>query len=237
MKKKYMQLVTQNGIIPPIPLECHLEMLGVTLTQWCAEENMESPMSRTERSPMSSAPVFTIEGNTEDDPDTCTSLLSQESSPDVILGHTRVPSDKIDNAIQHMFCYIDRGGSKSNYPKCEACGLAGHTAEKCFPLIIFCISQALASQHPDVVRKIKAAYKQFPRNARTRTPRKATVKQIVAFLDLPAVEDVSISDDSTTPHVSDFVTSLDFEDPQLFHCKVGTALVTYKDQSWCTHTQ
>jgi hypothetical protein len=33
MKKKYMQLVPQNGIIPPIPLECHLEMLGVTLTQ------------------------------------------------------------------------------------------------------------------------------------------------------------------------------------------------------------
>jgi hypothetical protein len=32
MKKKYMQLVDQNGITPPVPLECHLEMLGVTLT-------------------------------------------------------------------------------------------------------------------------------------------------------------------------------------------------------------
>jgi hypothetical protein len=194
MKKKYMQLVPHNGIIPPIPLECHLEMLGVTLTQWCAKGKMESPSPRTERSHMSSTPVFAIEDNSEDDQDTFTPLLFQESpSPDVILGHTCVPSDKIDNAIQHMVCYIDRGGSKSNYLKCEACGLAGHTAEKCNPLIFFCIAQALASQHPDVVRKIKAAYKQFTRNARTRTPRKATVKQIVAFLDLPAIEDIPIS--------------------------------------------
>jgi hypothetical protein len=166
MKKKYMQWIPQNGSIHPIPLECHLEMLGVTLTQWCAEENLESSLPRTECSPMPSAPVFASEDTSDDAHDQFNPLLFQESpSPDFILGHTHVPSDKIENAIAHMVCYINRGSSKSNYPKCEACGMAGHTAEKCYPLINFCIAQALASQHPDVVRKIKAAYKQFPRNA------------------------------------------------------------------------
>jgi hypothetical protein len=136
-----------------------------------------------------------------------------------------------------MVCYINRGDSKSTYPKCEACGLAGHAAEKCYPLIFFCIAQAFASQHPDVLRKIKASYKQFPCNARTRTPRKVTVKQIVAFLDPPAVKDIPVPIESSAQHVSDFVNRLDFDDPQLFHCKFGTALVTYKDQLRCTNTQ
>jgi hypothetical protein len=46
MKKKYTQLVPQNGIIPPVPLECHLKMFSVTLTQWCDKEGLEVPTSR-----------------------------------------------------------------------------------------------------------------------------------------------------------------------------------------------
>jgi hypothetical protein len=38
MKRKYLQMVPQNGAIGTIPIECHLAMLSVTLTQWCAEE-------------------------------------------------------------------------------------------------------------------------------------------------------------------------------------------------------
>jgi hypothetical protein len=56
-------------------------------------------------------------------------------------------------------------------------------------------------------------------------------------LDLPTAEDISVPVESSTQLASDFVTRLDFDDPQLFHCKIGTALVTYKDQSWFTNTQ
>jgi hypothetical protein len=69
------------------------------------------------------------------------------------------------------------------------------------------------------------------------TQGKATVKQRVAFLDLPTVEDISVPVESSTQLASDFVTRLDFDYPQLFHCKIGTALVTYKDQTWFTNTQ
>jgi hypothetical protein len=114
--------------------------------------------------------------------------------------------------------------------------LAGHSAKKCPPLINFVIAQALAAQHPDVVQKIKAAYKQFPRHQRSRTPRKATINQIVASLDLPTLEDMPVLEVTDTDDASNYVTSLDFTDPQLFHCKVGTALVRYKDQPWYTPT-
>jgi hypothetical protein len=229
MKNKYTQLVPQNGTIPPNPLQCHLEMLGVTLTQRCKEECMELPSSRTERSSLPSAPVFAID-NVQDS--LADLYLSVTPPQDLLLGHTKIDSAKLENAIVHMVCYIDRGGTKSTYPKCDTCGLARNSAEKCFPLINLCIAQTLASQHPEVVRKIKAAYKQFPRNARSRTPRKATVKQIVAFLDLPTTEDMLVLEDAPLSDASDFVTSLYFPDPQLFHCKVGSALVTYKDQPW-----
>jgi hypothetical protein len=47
VKKKYIQLVPHNGIIPPVPLECTLEILSVNLTQWCEEECIELPSTRT----------------------------------------------------------------------------------------------------------------------------------------------------------------------------------------------
>jgi hypothetical protein len=104
-----------------------------------------------------------------------------------------------------MICYIDHGGTKSTYPKCASCGLPGHSADNCFLLINFCIAQALAAQHPEVVRKIKAAYKQFRLNARSITPCKATIKQIIAFLDLPTTDDMHILIELKAPDVSDFI--------------------------------
>jgi hypothetical protein len=228
MKKKYTQLVPQNGIAPPVPLECHLEMLSVTLTQWCEEERLESPISRTERPSTPSAPVFAID-NIQD---SFTDMSFPASiSPDLVIGHTRIDATKIDNAIAHMVCYINRGGTKSMNPMCKACGLPGHSADKCCPLICFCIVQSLAVQHPEVIRKIKAAYKQFPRNAQSHTPHKATVKQIVAFLYLPTTEDMPVLDEPEAPDVSDFAMSLDVDDPQLIHCKVRSVIVTYRDQT------
>jgi hypothetical protein len=74
--------------------------------------------------------------------------------------------------------------------------------KKCYTLVNFCIAQELASQHPELVRKIKAACKQFPRNARSCTPRKATIKQIVAFFDLPTTEDMPVLDDAPVSDAS-----------------------------------
>jgi hypothetical protein len=130
---------------------------------------------------------------------------------------------------------VDHGGASSTYPKCEACGLTGHKADQCHPLVNYCVAQAMIAQHPDLVRHITAAYKKFPRHVRSRTPRKATVKQLVAVLDLQTFGETSpdpiiaalTPDDSTN-----FVTRLGIQDPAVFHCRVGTALVTYRDQPW-----
>jgi hypothetical protein len=49
VKQKYTQLVTQlvtqNGPMPHIPLECTLPMIVVKINQWCNEEWFESPSS------------------------------------------------------------------------------------------------------------------------------------------------------------------------------------------------
>jgi hypothetical protein len=153
-------------------------MLSVTLIQWCEEERLEIPTSRIERPSLPSAPVFDIDAAPAESEE-----LSLPESPltDLIIGKTRIDADNIDNAIAHMVCYVDSGARKSNYPKSEACGLPGHSIDKCSPLINSVIAQALAAQHPEVVCKIKTAYKQFPRNVRSHTPRKSTIKQSVTF--------------------------------------------------------
>jgi hypothetical protein len=229
MRRKYTQLVPQHGMIAHVPLECHLEMLSVTLTQWCGEERLDTPSARGDKQ---DNPVFALD-------DICPDLtdLSIDNSPssDLIFGPQRVPADTVDNAIAHMIYYVNRGGASRTYPKCEACGLTGHKSDQCHPLVNYYVAQAMIAQHQDLVRRITAAYKKFPRHARSRTPRKATVKQLVAVLDLPTfgetLPDPVIA--ALTPADStDFVTRLDTQDPAVFHCRVGTALVTYRDQPW-----
>jgi hypothetical protein len=83
--KKKTQLVPQNGIIPPIPLEFHLQMLSVTLTQCCEEERLELPTSRTERPLNPSAPMFAIEDIQEYLADVS---FKAPTSPDLVIGHT-----------------------------------------------------------------------------------------------------------------------------------------------------
>jgi hypothetical protein len=59
-KKKYIHLVPRNGIIPPVPLEFHLEMISVTLVQWCEKECLELLTSHMERPSNPSAPLFAV---------------------------------------------------------------------------------------------------------------------------------------------------------------------------------
>jgi hypothetical protein len=60
------------------------------------------------------------------------------------------------------------------------------------------------------------------------------VKQLVVVLDLPTTFDstteapMSLSQADSTY----FITHIDVQDPELFHCRVVTALVTYRDQVW-----
>jgi hypothetical protein len=57
MKKKYTNIILQNGVIPSIPLECHLDMLIATLIQWYAVDHLDSPSSRGDH-PLAPAGVF-----------------------------------------------------------------------------------------------------------------------------------------------------------------------------------
>jgi hypothetical protein len=64
-------------------------------------------------------------------------------------------------------------------------------------------------------------------------PRKATVQQLIAFLDLPSFEDASLVVDPQLESF-DIITYLDVLDPALFHCRIGSAIFTYRDQAWYT---
>jgi hypothetical protein len=227
MKSRYTQRVPQYGTHPQVPLDCSLEMLSVTLTQWCAEKRLSAPSVRAYKP---EAPVFVLDDLVSDLEAT---NIQYSPSSDLIVGSRRISAATVDNDIAHMVCYVDRGGTSSTYPKCEACGLHGHKAETCHPLVNYCVAQAMVAQHPDLVRRIKAAYKQFPRNARSRTPRKVAVKQLVAVLDLPTTFDSTPEESASPSHQSestDVITQPDIQDPALFHCCIGSALITYRDQ-------
>jgi hypothetical protein len=165
LKRKYTQLVPQNGTATDIPMECQIPMLSVTLTQWCEEEGLW-PSAR----PGATAPrIFSL----QDTADTINGLagLSIDMTPSPLhLGHTMVDSTVVDTAVEHIICYVAAGASKSTFPKCAACGLPGHRQDQCHPLVNFCLAQALAERHPELVKRIKAAYKLFPRSSRTRAP-------------------------------------------------------------------
>jgi hypothetical protein len=179
MKRKYIFLVPQNGPIPLIPMECQQQMLSVTFTQWCEEERLDAPSAKVS-SP--SPHVFAIDNLQDLDLyDRPHALAPREIS----IGNTTIDLETINRALAHVICYVDGGTSKSAYPKCSACGLPGHKIEQCHPLINFCLVQVLAAQHPDIVKRIKAAYTQFPRNTRSRKPRTSSVKELVSMLDLP----------------------------------------------------
>jgi hypothetical protein len=62
-------------------------------------------------------------------------------------------------------------------------------------LINFCLAHDLESQYPDIAKRVKADYKQFPWSNRSLSPRVSFVKQTVSLLDLP-LEDTSLAWDT-----------------------------------------
>jgi hypothetical protein len=118
-----------------------------------------------------------------------------------------------------------------------ACGLTGHTIDKYFPLVNFCIAQALASQHPAIVKKIKATFKTFVRTNRSRPPRVSSGKQLVSLLDLPPVVDTLVQPDPSKtdldPQLSPFeITQIDFSDPDMTYGQIGDSVVTFQHRPW-----
>jgi hypothetical protein len=130
--------------------------------------------------PVDSTPVFAVDSQVHE-----IFGPAAETTPGTIQFADRsVDATTVDRAIAHAICYDRKARPNSVYPKCIACGLPGHTIEKCHPLINHCIAQALAAQHPEIVKRIKATCKMFPRSARGRPARPATVTQLIAELDL-----------------------------------------------------
>jgi hypothetical protein len=110
------------------------------------------------------------------------------------------------------------------YPKCTACGLSIHYVEQCHPLVNFCLAQALYVKHPDIVRKIKADYKQFPCTARGFPSHPSTVKQLVEDLGLLPSCPVLDVDVDTSASIYHFALP-DLLAPALYFGQTGTAMV------------
>jgi hypothetical protein len=131
-----------------------------------------------------SSSVFALLDSPPTADDTVTDFSDMQlnsSPPSIIFGHTSIDTGTVDCAIQHIVCYVDHDSQKGSYPKCTSCGLLGHTLEKSHPLVNFCLAQALAAQHPDIVKRSKAAYAQFPRSNCSCPPRVSSVKQLVSM--------------------------------------------------------
>jgi hypothetical protein len=159
-------------------------MIGVTLTQWCVEERIDLPSTK----PVDSAPVFAVDSQAHQH-----FGPAADTTPGTVqLADRSIDATPVDRAIAHVICYVDRKArTDSVYPKCIPCGLPGHAIEKCHPLINHCIAQALAAQHPEIVKRIKATCKMFPRSSRGRPTHPATITQLIAELDLDPGETLS----------------------------------------------
>jgi hypothetical protein len=122
-------------------------------------------------------------------------------------------------------------------------GLPGHSIDKCVPLINFAIAQALAAQHPEVVRSQNQNCRQTIISSKcmlcslTLHARPPSSRVSPFWTSLPWRTCLFLWNRMIDSDVSNFVTSLDFDDPDLFHCRVqGPALVTYRDQAWFSST-
>jgi hypothetical protein len=187
MKRKYTHLVPQNGLIMSVPIECHLDMLNVTLTQWCTVERLEPP--NTEASDSAPECVFKLEDTVEVF-DSCT-LVSERTIPQ--LNTQSIDMAMVDLTIEHVVLYGNKRANNMYYPKCTVCCLPCHSVDQCHPFVNYCLDQALSQHHLEIVRKIKAAYKMFPRSAQGLPSHPSTVKQLVAALDLGS--DMASDDD------------------------------------------
>jgi hypothetical protein len=228
-------MVPQDGAITNIPLECHLEMLAVTLMQWCDEDRLAPPTDKASSAPHRTLPssLFELQDAAADH---FTEETSENGPSEIDFGAMTIAEETVDRSVEHIVCYVARGNEKGSYPKCVACGLPGHTIDKCFPLVNFCIAQALASQHPAIVKKIKETFKTFARTNRSRPPRVSSVKQLVSLLDLPPMVDKVQTDSSQAdldPQLSLFaITQVDFSDPDMTYGQIGDSVVTFQHRPW-----
>jgi hypothetical protein len=219
------------GKTTPSPLEYQLQMISVTLTQWYKEENLEPPpMKRQDAAPSHVLKVDDVADSVDDAVASFSDFYLQGQDSSILLDAMHVDVETLDRTIEHVVFDVDcKQKSDTNYPKCLGCGLPGHSMEKCYPLINHCIAQTMAAQHPGIVKRIKVAYKQLPRTSCSRPCRPATVKQLVAELQLCA--------ESPTPAVFDsieHVATLDLSALNMYFGQAGTTLLCFHDEDTAT---
>jgi hypothetical protein len=96
----------------------------------------------------------------------------------------------------------------------------------------FCLAQAICSQQPDLVRKIKAAYEQFPRSSRGSPTRPSTVKLLVAKLALvPQDPAALLASDSLASNSITHLSPPDILPPDVYYGQTDTALVSFHDHA------
>jgi hypothetical protein len=227
-KRKYNHLVPQNDNIPLIPLECHVEMLSATIAQWCIEERLEYSSLNID---IPASHVLEVQ---DSDLHSFTDMHIDEASPPLSFSSKTIDATTVEMTIKHIVCYVAGGAQKGTYPKCSTCGLPGHKIEQCHPLIIFSLTQALAAQHMDIVKCIKATYKLFPRTNHTRAPRIFSVKQLVSLFNLPSYDPSSDEDPDILPATAIIksLTPVVLSAVHTAYADDGHALVSFRDHPW-----
>jgi hypothetical protein len=240
IKRKYTTLVPQNGAIPPIPMECQLAMMSVTLTQWCVEERLEFPSAKV-MGPSSSVLLFMVTLIRVDDAVATFADLQLDPIPDSICFWSHQHRHRYGGSCHPTHSVLRQPRfSKGSYLKCSACGLPGHTLDKCHPLVNFCLAHALVAQHPDIDKRIKAAYAQFPRSNSSRPPRVSSVKKLVSLLDLLPEDppsDPGTKDLLHTSHHIYLIDTLDLSAAGVSHGHTGLAIISFRNRSWFPSSQ
>jgi hypothetical protein len=111
-QRKYKQVVPHGGPCQLLPLECNLEMISITLSQWCTAERLEHP--HTKASNTTPAHIFEVGPPIED--------FTNDTPCTIQLGTTTIDMVTVDRTLKNIVCYIDRKPRNDTmYPKCTAC--------------------------------------------------------------------------------------------------------------------
>jgi hypothetical protein len=111
MKRKYITMVPQDGAVTNIPLECHLEMLAVTIMQWCDEDRLAPPNDKASSAPLRTPPSSLFE--LQDTVATHFPEAASNTGPSEIdFGAMNIAKETVDRSVEHIICYVARGSEK-----------------------------------------------------------------------------------------------------------------------------
>ena len=104
------------------------------------------------------------------------------------LDQLEIPMKEVDTAVEHCVLYVDAKQKNKPYLKCKNCGMPGHEADDCRPLIMHSLCAAFADKHPEIIAKIKKVHTMVPRRMKSpgkfHNKKKLSINQIMQELDL-----------------------------------------------------